>query len=358
MKYRVKDSSSDGRDLRHMSRSSNVVWNHCNAAQIHALRHNQKWPTEKDLQDSTRGSGKLLGISSQTVQAICEEYAARRRQFKKSKLRFRGRKSLGWVPFKGQTFVFDGATNSVVYCGRIFKLWKHRDLPDGAKIKCGSFSEDARGRWYCNVSVEYERTAQRTNEAVGIDLGLKHTATLSTGEAIDNTRLFARYEIELGAAQRANKSRRAQAINAKIANSRKDFLHKETTKIVNRFGFIAVGNVSGKWLQATNGKSSADAATGMTRSFLRYKAIARGAILADVSEYLSTQTCSDCDAVGGPKGTQGLEIREWKCSHCGSIHDRDVNAAKNILRVGLDTLFEGAPLKVKAVRSSSLQGGE
>src|SRR5262249_57079721 len=113
------------------------------------------------------------------------------------------------------------------------------------------------------------------------------------------------------------KGRRAQAIHARIANTRRDFLHKETTKIADRFGLMAVGNVSGRWLQATNGKSAADASTGMSRNMLRYKAMARAATFVDVSEYLTTQTCSDCVALGGPKGQHGLGRREWRCGGFG-----------------------------------------
>ena len=86
--------------------------------------------------------------------------------------------------------------------------------------------------------------------------------TLSTGAKVENSRVFARYEAELAVAQRANKARRVQALHAKIANTRKDFLHKETTSIADAFGLICVGNVSGRWLQATNGRSAADASTG------------------------------------------------------------------------------------------------
>jgi len=242
------------------------------------------------------------------------------------------------VPFKNQTIVLAG---DVVRCnGRKVRLWKHREI--GGRIKSGNFAQDARGRWYCNLVCEIEIRPHGKNEAVGIDLGLKEGMTLSTGKKVENSRVFAKYEDELAKAQRANKARRVQAIHAKIANTRKDFLHKKTTKIADAFGLICVGDVSGRWLQATNGKSAADARTGMSRNILRYKAIARGATFVDVSEHLSTQICSDCGVVGGPKGIAGLEIRGWECDACGSVHDRDVNAARNILRLGCQTLAEGS----------------
>jgi transposase len=228
----------------------------------------------------------------------------------------------------------------VLFNGHKVRLWKHRDIK--GRIKSGNFAQDARGRWYCNLACEYEIEPRSTIAAVGIDLGLKDGMTLSIGATVENSRAFAKYEAELAAAQRANKTRRILAIHAKIADTRRDFLHKETTNIADAFGLICVGNVSGRWRQATNGRSAADASTGMSRNMLRYKAIARGARFVDVSEYLSTQTCSDCGSIGGPKGNAGLEIRGWTCSECGSVHDRDVNAARNILRLGRQTLVEGS----------------
>jgi transposase len=167
--------------------------------------------------------------------------------------------------------------------------------------------------------VEYEPKPHSKNASVGIDLGLKDCMTLSTGAKVENIRIFDRYATLLAVARRANKARLVKALHAKIANTRKNFLHKETTKIAAAFELICVGNVSGRWLQPTNGKSAVDASTGMSRNMLRYKAMARAATFVDVSEYLTTQTCPDCRAVGGPKGTAGLEIREWACGCCGMV---------------------------------------
>ena len=80
----------------------------------------------------------------------------------------------------------------------------------------------------------------------------------------------------------------------------------------------------------------------MSRNMLRYKAIARATMFVDTPENLSTQVCSECRSVGGPKGLKGLGIREWVCGGCGPVHDRDVNSARNILRLGRQTLAEGS----------------
>jgi putative transposase len=86
-----------------------------------------------------------------------------------------------------------------------------------------------------------------------------------------------------------------------------------------------------------------DAGWSAFRTMLRYKCDFAGATFAEVDEAFSTQTCSACDARGGPKGIAGLGIRVWTCSACGTVHDRNVNAAKNILAAGRRRLAEGIP---------------
>jgi len=100
-RYRVKDGTS-GRHLDQAARAVNLVWNHCNGAQRHALKHNTRWPTRQTLQASTAGSSKMLAIPAQTIQGVCKEYIDRRRGSGKAKLRWRGKRSLGWVPFTNQ----------------------------------------------------------------------------------------------------------------------------------------------------------------------------------------------------------------------------------------------------------------
>lgn len=339
LRFRVKDSTSK-KWLESAAHAVNLVWNHCNSMQMHALRHNQRWPDRVALQASTKGSGREIGLPAQVVQEVQEEYLLKRRNAKKAKLRWRGKRSLGWIPFKNQTIRVNSSV--VHFNGGKVRLWLHREVH--GRIKCGNFSQDARGRWYCNLVVEYEPRPHGIVSEVGIDLGLKAVATLSTGETIEHPRAYRVFEAKLAAAQRANKKRLARTTHAKIANIRRDFLHKETTKLADRFGCIMVGNLSGRWLQATNGKSSADASTGMFRNMLRYKAIARSAVYMDVPEALTTQVCSACGSMpdGRPKGIADLEIRQWTCGDCGTAHDRDVNAARNIARLGRQALAEGA----------------
>jgi transposase len=206
-------------------------------------------------------------------------------------------------------------------------------------VLSGSFSQDAQGHWYINLACEVSQIETRHSvEDVGIDLGLKTSAVLSDGIVIENKAEFRKLEVKLGKAQRAHKKKQAKKIHAKIKNKRRDFLHKETTKVAQTYHTVFVGDVSGKFVQSGNGKSSTDASIGVIRDLLKYKAIRHSGHFYEVNENFSTVTCSSCHKKTGPSGLSGLGVREWICSECHCRHDRDVNAAKNILRVGRDSL--------------------
>lgn len=340
-RYRIKDSVS-GDHLNKMSRSVSYVWNFCNDTQKAALKWNKRWPSGFDLSNLTAGSGKELGLHSQTVQAICEEYAIRRKQFNRPYLRYRGKKSLGWIPFKKSGIKVNG--DSLIYCGQRFKVWLSRPL-DG-QIKSGNFSQDARGRWYINLACEVaDLPATEGKAAIGVDLGLKDLATCSDGTKIEAKRFYRDLEPKLAIAQRANKKKQVKAIHAKIANRRNDFLHKESTRLVRENAAIFVGNVSSSKLAKTKmAKSVLDAGWSMLKNQLSYKAMARQVIFQVVDESYTTRCCSECGALSGPKGIADIGIREWVCNECGVAHDRDVNSARLILRSGHRALAGGIPL--------------
>lgn len=197
--YRVKDSACSKTLSRH-ARAVNGIWNFCNATQKHALKWNKKWPSSFDLSNLCAGSSKELGLHSQTVQAVCETYGARKSEKKRSYLRYRGKKHTGWIPFKASAI--KAKSNGFAYGGKLYKVWMSRTL---------------------------------------------------------------------------------------------------------------------------------------------LKAVAHGAIVVEVNEAHSTVTCSCCESRTGPEGVAGLRIREWTCRACGQQHDRDTNAARNILRLGHQTLAAGIP---------------
>lgn len=344
--YRYRVKSLNGL-LNKQAEAVNYVWNFCNDTQKHALKWRKKWPSGFDLNVLTTGSSKELGIHSGTVNAVCEQYAKSRSQMQRPYLRYRGRRTLGWVPLKGRELKREG--DAFRFAGNTFRVFNSRALPDG-KIKDGTnFSQDARGNWFLNIVMEVADVAQRPlNTGVGIDLGFKDFAALSTGEIIANPRHFRALEEKLGKAQRAHKKRQISNIHSSIVNARRDWLHKLSHRMVHEFDYIAVGNVNAKKLAKTKmAKSVQDASWSSFRQMLQYKAIAHGAWFEEVDESFSSQVCSTCGTkpASRPKGIADLGIRQWVCSDCGASHNRDVNAALNILaRHGHVSPVEGIPL--------------
>src|SRR6202051_3856546 len=182
----------------------NFVWNFCNHTQQQALKWNKPWPSGFDLNRLTAGSSKELGLHSGTINAVCEQYAKSRRQKNRPFLRWRGRRSLGWVPLKGRDLRREG--EAFRFAGNTFRVFHSRPLPEG-KIKDGTnFSCDARGYWFLNIVVEVAAPEPRpVRSGIGIDLGLKDFAALSTGEKIENPRPLRRLGEKLPTLQRGGK---------------------------------------------------------------------------------------------------------------------------------------------------------
>jgi IS605 OrfB family transposase len=342
IKLRLRDKHAV--ELNRQARAVNYVWNYCNETQQKAARAGKKWLSGFSLQRLTAGASKELDIHAHTIQRVCSTYDDSRKRDRKPWLRWRGRKSLGWVPFNTGHVSFDGEV-FVFHGVRYQPMHLREHIKPGMKFSAGSFNADAKGHWYINVPIEIECAEQDYSNAVGIDLGLKTLAGLSTGDKIEMPRFYRESEQALATAQRARKSKRTRAIHVKARNRRKDFLHKASLALAKEFGTIVVGDVSSKKLVKTRmAKSVHDVGWSGFKSMISYKAMMHGGRMIEASEAYTTQTCSECGCLPAsrPKGIAGLEIREWTCGDCGTAHDRDHNAAKNILRVGLDALAEGA----------------
>lgn len=241
-----------------MGYSCNFVWNYCNEVNQESWKKFGKPLSAFDLNKMTAGCAKDLGLHSQTVQAVCEEYAKSCKQFKKRKLNWRSRKkSLGWIPFKGVGVKVN--VDAITYNGHTFRFWLSR--PINSKVRFGSFCQDSKGHWFVNFVIEQpEAVREKTGKAVGVDLGLKTLATLSDGVEFNRENLTKKFELKLVVAQRAKKKKRVTAIHAKIRNKRKDWNHKVSTAIVNEYDKVVVGNVSSsKLIKTRMAKSVSDA---------------------------------------------------------------------------------------------------
>ena len=248
-------------------------------------------------------------------------------------------------------------TSAFKWDGKALKLAKmtaplairfSRTIPRAAKVTTVTVSKDAAGRYF--VSMLCDDTVQPKAEVegkVGIDLGLTHFAILSTGEKIAAPNTFRKHEAKLAKLQRrlakkqkgsANRKKarlKVAKLHAKIADSRKDFLHKLSTRLINENQAIAIETLAVSNMQKNHclAKSISDAGWAEFVRQLEYKSLWYGRELVGIDRwYPSSKRCFDC---GHTVKKMPLNVREWTCPECGTIHDRDINAARNVLAAGL-----------------------
>jgi putative transposase len=316
----------------------NEVFNYCNETSLKAATRTdikRKWMSGFDLCNLTAGASQYFEkIGADTIQSICTQYAQKRYSARRLKLRWRvsrgARRSLGWVPFKAVNLRRKG--KCLRFAGKSFRVFEIQRLK-GVKWQSGCFAQDAVGDWWLclPVKVAAEETVA-PNEAVGVDLGLKDIAVTSDEHRLAAGRWTHAYAQKLAAAQRRGHKRQAKRIHRKAARCRADALHKFSRKIVEQYQYIAIGDVSSlKLVRTRMAKSVLDSGWGMLKNFLEYKSQQAARTFEVVNERNTSVTCSTCGALSGPRGVNGLIVRSWVCRDCGELHDRDVNAARNIL---------------------------
>ncbi|WP_405617912.1 RNA-guided endonuclease InsQ/TnpB family protein [Streptomyces sp. NBC_00076] len=236
-------------------------------------------------------------------------------------------------------------------------VWS-RPLPAGAKPSTVTVSQDAAGRWFVSMLCEDPavQALPANGNAVGIDVGLDHLLTLSTGEKIANPRHERRDRARLALAQRrlakktkgsnnqAKARRKAAKVHARIADRRRDGLHKLTTRLVRENQTLVIEDLTVRNMVKNRSLARAvsDAAWSQFRSMLEYKAAWYGREVIVVDRFFpSSKLCSTC---GTLQDRMPLHVRTWTCG-CGTTHDRDVNAAKNLLAVGLTVTACGAGVR-------------
>jgi transposase, IS605 orfB family len=235
----------------------------------------------------------------------------------------------------------------------------HRQI--NGVIKSATISMTPTGKYYISILCETEiASLPKTNSSVGVDLGISDFAILSTGEKIGNKRFLNQLSKKLAKEQKVL-SRRALAaqkegrklsdssnyqkqrlkvakIHEKIANRRRDFLHKLSITLIKNHDVICIEDLSSKNLMKNRklAKVIGDVAWSEFVRMVEYKANWYGKQVSKISRwYPSSQICSDC---GFSSGKKPLSVREWTCTNCGSHHDRDINASINILNKGLRLL--------------------
>ncbi|MET7726738.1 RNA-guided endonuclease InsQ/TnpB family protein [Streptomyces mirabilis] len=242
-----------------------------------------------------------------------------------------------------------------------------RPLPEGSMPTTVTVSRDGAGRWFVSLLCEDPavRPLPANSDAVGIDVGLSHLLTLSTGEKIANPRHERRDRVCLAKAQRelsrkakgsANRAKarvKVARVHARITDRRRDMLHKLTTRLVRENQTLVIEDLTVRNMvkNRTLARAISDAAWSQLRSMLEYKAAWYGREVIAVDRFFpSSRLCSHCGALAE---RMPLGVRTWTCV-CGTTHDRDVNAANNLLAAGLAVSVWGAG--VRPQRESSRTG--
>jgi len=266
--------------------------------------------------------------------------------------RFKGRDRYDSFTFPQSGYKIEEGKLVLSKIGAI-KLKQHREIPEDAVIKTCAIKRDV-DQWYVTFVVELPDVEIEKGEiksAVGIDLGLSAIATLSTGEKIPNPRWLRTSEKKLAKEQRrlsrkkkGSKNRKKQKtqvakVHRTIRNQRKDFHHKLSRELVNRYDLIVFEDLKIKNMVKNRylAKSISDAGWDELVNFTSYKAEDAGKVVEQINPKGTSQLCSGC----GAEVKKSLAVRTHKCPHCGLVMDRDENAALNILRRGLEKVGQG-----------------
>jgi putative transposase len=276
-------------------------------------------------------------------------------------------KNVGFPKFKAKhrdkdSYTTNNVNNNIRIVDKKIKLPKlglvnikrHRQIPSNQIIKSCTVSKTPSGKFYVSILVEFEQNiipvSPKKDNVLGLDMDMKNFYTDSQSIRADYPRFYRKSLEKLVIEQRKlskcvkgsnnrNKQRlKVARLHEKIANQRKDFLHKKSRELVNLYDAIIIEDLNMKAMsQCLNlGKSVSDNAWGMFTVFLKYKLENEGKLLVKVDKWFpSSKKCNECGEINHELQ---LSDREWVCKSCGCVIDRDYNAAKNIRDEGLRLL--------------------
>ncbi|MEV1086174.1 RNA-guided endonuclease TnpB family protein [Streptomyces sp. NPDC050211] len=367
-KYRFYPTDTQAAELSRTFGCVRKVYNLALAARTEAwtrqerVNYNQTsamltaWKKTEELVYLNDVSSVPLQQALRHLQVAFTNFFGKRAKYPRFKSRKTSRKS---AEYTTSAFRFqDGKLTLAKMAEPLDIVWS-RPLPEGAAPSTVTVSQDAAGRWYVSMLCEDPsvKPLPATDAAIGIDIGLDHLLTLSNGEKVSNPRHERRDRARLAKAQRqlarkakgdgANRAkarRKVAKVYARIADRRHDHLHKLTTRLVRENQTIVIEDLTVRNM-VKNGslaRSISDAAWSEFRSMLEYKAQWYGREVIAIDRWFpSSKLCSVC---GTLQDKMPLSVRTWTCD-CGTTHDRDVNAAKNILAVGLTASVCGAGVR-------------
>jgi putative transposase len=309
------------------------------------------WKKDPELAYLTEVSSVPLQQSLRHLQSAFVSFWEKRAKYPTFKSRKKSRAS---AEYTRSAFRFrDGQLTLAKMTGPLAIVWS-RPLPEGADPSTVTVSVDPSGRWHVSLVVECTVAAlPSSSQVVGVDAGITSLLTLSTGEKITNPRFERRDRERLARAQRdlARKAKgsknRAKArvkvakVYARIADRRRDNLHKLTTRLVRDNQAVVIEDLHVRDMLGNHhlARAISDAAWQELRGMLEYKCAWYGRDLVVVDRwYPSSKVCSAC---GFKAARMPLDVREWTCTQCGTCHDRDVNAARNLVAAGRAVLACG-----------------
>ncbi|MEU2403394.1 RNA-guided endonuclease TnpB family protein [Streptomyces rubiginosohelvolus] len=303
-----------------------------------------EWKKADELGFLAEVSSVPLQQALRHLQAAFAHFFAKRAKYPRFKSKKKSRAS---AEYTRSAFKFrDGRLTLAKISAPLDIRWS-RPLPEGAEPSTVTVSRDSAGRWFVSLLCEDTIPAlPATDAAVGIDAGITSLVTLSTGEKVTNPRherrdraRLARAQRELarkvkGSANREKARRHAAKVYARIADRRRDHLHKLSTRLVRENQTVVIEDLTVRNLVKNHSLARAisDAAWRDLRTMLEYKCAWYGRNLVVVDRWFpSSKLCGACGTIAA---RMPLRIRTWTCD-CGAVHDRDVNAARNILAAGL-----------------------
>ena len=313
------------------------------------------WKKQEDLQFLNEVSSVPLQQGLRNLQKAFTNFWAGRAKYPNFKKKHSG----GSAEFTRSAFKWKDGKLWLAKCHEPLLIRWSRTLPENCEPSTVTVRLDASGRWFVSLLVE-ERTVKvlpQIDKAVGVDAGITSLIATSDGDKIANPKHFKRLRYKLRQAQKAlsrkvkgsnnrEKARHQVArIHARIADARTDFLHKLTTRLVRENQTIALEDLAVKNMMKNHklAQAIADASWFELVRQLEYKCQWYGRTLVKIDRWFpSSKRCGNC---GHVVDKLPLDVREWDCPECGTHHDRDLNAANNILAAGLAVIVCGANIR-------------
>ena len=367
-KYRFYPTAEQESLLRRTLGCVRLVYNRALAARTEAWYERQEsmdyvqtsalltgWKKQDDLQFLNEVSCVPLQQGLRHLQKAFSNFFAGRAKYPN----FKKKRNGGSAEFTKSAFKWKDGQVFLAKCKDALPIRWSRQLPQGCEPSTITVKLDARGRWHVSLLVDNPnfQALPQVKKSVGLDLGITSLIATSDGDKIANPKHFERLRKKLKRVQKAlsrkqkgsrnrDKARvKVARVQAKIADSRKDFLHKLTTQLIRENQTIAVEDLSVKNMvkHPKLARQIADAAWGELVRQLEYKAKWYGRSLVKIDRWFpSSKRCGNC---GHIIESLPLNIREWDCPKCGTHHDRDINAARNVLAVGHTVAVCGANIR-------------